>query len=182
MKKFAVLLCLALLCVSFEYASAQSRRVAPPSPASGKPNQRPDPKPTPTPDPQTTAETSPPSGQVPVDPSDEVIRVDTQLVTIPVKVSDKKNRFFGGLKKEDFKVFEDDVEQEIAYFSNEEEPFTVALVLDMSYSAKFRIADRRRSRLSASCAMWINLWSFLLMTRSICCANPQMTGRRYTRL
>ena len=79
----------------------------------------------------------------PSDASDDndIIRVDTQLVTIPVKVSDRKNRFFGGLKKEDFHVFEDDVEQEIAYFSNEEQPFTVALVLDMSYSTKFKIGE-----------------------------------------
>lgn len=142
MKNFAVLLCLALLlCVSFEYASAQSRRVTPSSTTNGKPNQRPEPKPTPTPDPQATADKDAPSDQGPVDPADEVIRVDTQLVTIPVKVLDRKNRFFGGLKKEDFRVLEDEVEQEIAHFSNEQEPFTVALVLDMSYSAKFRIAE-----------------------------------------
>ena len=141
MKKFAVLLCLALLCVGFENALAQSRRVTPSSSTSGKPNQRPEPKPTPTPEPQNVADANDPSDQMPVDPSDEVIRVDTQLVTIPVKVSDRKNRFFGGLKKEDFRVFEDDIEQEVALFSNEEQPFTVALVLDMSYSTKFKIAE-----------------------------------------
>jgi VWFA-related protein len=45
------------------------------------------------------------------------------------------------LTKDDFKVFEDGTEQEIAYFSSEQEPFTVALVLDMSYSTKFQISD-----------------------------------------
>lgn len=139
MKKFAVLLCLALVCVSIEYAAAQSRRVTPTSP-NGKPNQRPEPKPTPTPDAGNVADAAT-SDQGPIESSDEVIRVDTQLVTIPVKILDRKNRFFGGLKKEDFKVFEDEVEQEIAHFSNEQEPFTVALVLDMSYSTKFRIAE-----------------------------------------
>lgn len=141
MKKFAVLLCLALVCGGFENVSAQARRVTPSSSTSGKPNQRPETKPTPTPEPQNVADANDSSDPVPVDPSDEVIRVDTQLITIPVKVSDRKNRFFGGLKKENFKVFEDNVEQEIAYFSNEEEPFTVALLLDMSYSAKFRAAE-----------------------------------------
>lgn len=138
MKKFAVLLCLALFCVSFSYA--QSGRVSPGS-QSGKPNQRPaDPVKSPTPLPQPDNSVADSNTDVPVD-DNEVIRVDTQLVTIPVKVSDRKNRFFGGLKKEDFRVFEDDVEQEIAYFSNEEQPFTVALVLDMSYSTKFKIGD-----------------------------------------
>ena len=62
-------------------------------------------------------------------------------MTIPVKVSDRKNRFVAGLTKENFKVLEDSVEQEIALFSNEQQPFTVALVLDMSYSTKFKIAE-----------------------------------------
>jgi VWFA-related protein len=38
-------------------------------------------------------------------------------------------------------VFEDNVEQEIAYFTNESQPFTVALVLDMSYSTTFKIGE-----------------------------------------
>jgi len=140
MKKFAVLLCMALLFAGFELGVAQSRRV--PEGTSGKSNQRPATQPTPTPNPQNTADSDPNQSVHPeaVDEG-EVIRVDTQLVTIPVKVADRKNRFFGGLKKEDFRVFEDDIEQEIALFSNEEQPFTVALVLDMSYSTKFKIGE-----------------------------------------
>jgi Ca-activated chloride channel homolog len=71
----------------------------------------------------------------------EVIRVNTQLVSIPVRVMDKKGRFVGGLGREKFKVLEDGVEQDIEIFSNENEPFTVALVLDMSYSTTFKIAE-----------------------------------------
>lgn len=71
----------------------------------------------------------------------EIIKVNTQLVSIPVRVMDKKGRFIGGLAKKTFKVFEDGKEQEVALFSNEHQPFTVALVLDMSYSTKFKIAD-----------------------------------------
>ena len=69
------------------------------------------------------------------------IVVDTKLVTIPVRVMDRKGRFVPGLKKANFKVFEDGVEQEVALFSNDSQPFTVALVLDMSYSAKFKAAE-----------------------------------------
>ncbi|MEO7658563.1 MAG: VWA domain-containing protein, partial [Pyrinomonadaceae bacterium] len=72
---------------------------------------------------------------------DDVIRVSTQLVAVPVRVMDRKGRFIGGLGKENFRVFENGTEQEVALFSNEHQPFTVALVLDMSYSAKFKIAD-----------------------------------------
>ena len=54
---------------------------------------------------------------------------------------DRKNRFIGGLAKENFSIFEDNVQQEIAYFTNEAQPFTVALVLDMSYSTTFKIGE-----------------------------------------
>src|SRR5437588_6173886 len=37
----------------------------------------------------------------------EVIKVNTQLVSIPVRVMDKKGRFFGGLGKGNFKILED---------------------------------------------------------------------------
>jgi VWFA-related protein len=140
MKKFAVLLCVALLLAGFELGFTQSRRV--PEGSGGKSNQRPAAQPTPTPDQQNTANADDNQAVAPeAEDEGEMIRVDTQLVTIPVKVSDRKNRFFGGLKKEDFRVFEDDVEQEVALFSNEEQPFTVALVLDMSYSTKFKISE-----------------------------------------
>lgn len=71
----------------------------------------------------------------------DVIKINTQLVSVPVRVMDKKGRFIGGIEKEKFRVFEDGVEQEVALFSNENEPFTVALVLDMSYSTTFKIAE-----------------------------------------
>jgi Ca-activated chloride channel homolog len=76
-----------------------------------------------------------------IDDSGEVIKVDTQLVTVPVRVMDKKGRFVGGLTKENFKVFVDGVEKEVALFSNEQQPFTVALVLDMSISSTFKIGE-----------------------------------------
>ena len=78
---------------------------------------------------------------------DEVIKVTTQLVTVPVRVMDKSGRFIPGLKKDDFRVFEDGREQEIAYFLNEEEPFTVVLMLDMSYSTTFKIGDIQKAAL-----------------------------------
>lgn len=100
----------------------------------------------PKPSDQATSDQNSDDAQSTADPKDiiqdnEVLRVDTNLVTIPVKVSDRGGRFIAGLKKEDFKIFEDGAEQEIAYFSNVEEPFTVALVLDMSYSSTFKIGE-----------------------------------------
>ncbi len=101
----------------------------------GKKNQRTEAAPTPIPTPTPI----PPAGNQADD--GEIIKVNTQLVTVPVRVLDRKGRFMSGLTRENFKVFENGREQTIEMFSNENEPFTVALVLDMSYSTKFKIAD-----------------------------------------
>lgn len=132
--KISLLTLLLLLVTAFvPAASAQERRNE--GQTSGKKNQRTETAPTPLPTP-----TPPPVAGTAVDDG-EVIKVNTQLVTVPVRVLDRKGRFIGGLAKENFKVFENGQEQEIAMFSNENEPFTVALVLDMSYSAKFKLAE-----------------------------------------
>jgi Ca-activated chloride channel family protein len=72
---------------------------------------------------------------------DDVIRVDTDLVTVPVRISDKNGRPIPDIQRSEFRVIENGVEQEIAYFQNEEQPFTVALMLDMSYSDVFKLHD-----------------------------------------
>lgn len=94
---------------------------------------------TPPPTPISTGEIVPQAATGSAD--EDIIRVNTQLVSIPVRVMDKKGRFVGGLAREDFRALEDGVEQDIEIFSNENEPFTVALVLDMSYSTTFKIAE-----------------------------------------
>lgn len=65
---------------------------------------------------------------------DEVIRIDSNLVTVPATVFDRDGRYVTNLKKEDFQVFEDGIEQEIAFFESIEKPFTVILMLDVSGS------------------------------------------------
>lgn len=128
--------CLALIGCCLSSVNAQSGRVD--SSKGGKANQRSaSPSQTPTPLAETTSNAN---DNAAIDDQD-VIKVDTQLVTIPVRVMDKKGRFVGGLTKENFKVFEDGVERELAMFSNEQQPFTVALVLDMSYSTTFKIVE-----------------------------------------
>ena len=136
MKKAIISLLLLLATANLISFAAQSRPPAKGTPekANKRPPQIQENKPDPKPE-ETPSETPPPLTD------DEIISVNTNLVTVPVKVSDRSGRLIAGLKKEDFKVFEDDVEQEITYFSNEEQPFTVALVLDMSYSSKFKISE-----------------------------------------
>ncbi|MDM7923373.1 MAG: VWA domain-containing protein [Pyrinomonadaceae bacterium] len=135
MKPITTLIIAILAVVAVSNAHAQSRRVPPAS--GGKANTRAAATPTPTPTPSLAEQDE----TVSAEEDSEVVSVDTRLVTIPIRVIDRKGRFVGGLSKENFTVLENDTPQEIAHFSNEAQPFTVALVLDMSYSAKFKLAD-----------------------------------------
>ncbi|MGH9935031.1 MAG: hypothetical protein ACREAM_02225, partial [Blastocatellia bacterium] len=67
---------------------------------------------------------------------DTTIRVDTTLVTVPVVAMDRAGKFAPGLRAEDFRVFEEGVAQDIAFFLSAEEPVTVALMLDVSDSTE----------------------------------------------
>jgi VWFA-related protein len=82
-----------------------------------------------------------PSPTPPVDNEDDVIRIETNLVTLPVSVLDRNGRFISGLLQRDFRVFENGVEQQIGYFQSLEQPFTVALMIDVSPSTAFQIED-----------------------------------------
>lgn len=75
------------------------------------------------------------------DSEDEVIKVETSLITIPVSVFDRNNLYISNLKKEDFNIFENGAEQEIAYFGTSEKPFTVVLLIDTSPSAETVLDD-----------------------------------------
>jgi VWFA-related protein len=73
------------------------------------------------------------------------IRVDTTLVLIPVTVTDPLNRFVTGLEKDNFRVFEDKVEQQIAQFSSEDAPLSVGIVFDCSGSMGNKLEKSRQA-------------------------------------
>jgi VWFA-related protein len=75
------------------------------------------------------------------------IRVDTALILVPVTVNDPINRPVSGLEKENFRVYEDNVEQEITQFAMDDEPVAVGLVFDTSGSMGDKL---QRSRMAAS--------------------------------
>jgi VWFA-related protein len=81
-----------------------------------------------------------PAGPEEVDAGD-VIRVNTTLVTIPVSVMDRDGRYVPNLQKEEFRIWEDGVEQEVAFFQSVDKPFSVVLMLDTSPSTEFRLED-----------------------------------------
>ena len=72
---------------------------------------------------------------------DEVVKVETNLVTMPVSVVDRDGRFIAGLGQKDFRIFENNVEQKVDYFQSVEQPFTVVLMIDVSPSTAFQIDE-----------------------------------------
>ena len=70
------------------------------------------------------------------DKHDEVIRIDTSLVNIPVIVSDRDNRYIPGLAARNFRVFEDGTEQKVEVFSSDQAPMNIVLALDTSRSTE----------------------------------------------
>jgi Ca-activated chloride channel homolog len=109
--------------------SAPVRPNAPPvlGGANRNPNE-PKPTATPVPGPEEVSE-------------NDIVRVDTTLVSVPVSVMDRDGKFIPNLRKEDFRIWEDGTEQQVAYFASTEKPFTVALVLDTSGSTKYRLQE-----------------------------------------
>lgn len=69
-------------------------------------------------------------------PGDDVIRVETRLVSVPVIVSDRNGRYIPGLTVGDFAILQDGVEQRIEFFGATDEPLTIALLIDTSHSTR----------------------------------------------
>ncbi len=72
---------------------------------------------------------------------DDIVRVNTTLVTLPVSVTDRGGRYIHDLQREDFRLYENGVEQQIAFFASVDRPFNVVLMLDTSGSTRFRIEE-----------------------------------------
>ncbi|HTP34831.1 MAG TPA: VWA domain-containing protein [Candidatus Acidoferrales bacterium] len=73
------------------------------------------------------------------------IRVDSNLVLIPVSVTDPKNRAVTGLQREDFRVFEGKAEQTLVQFAREDAPLSVGIVFDSSGSMQTKLARAREA-------------------------------------
>jgi VWFA-related protein len=71
----------------------------------------------------------------------DIVRVETTLISIPVSVMDRDGKYIPNLTKDDFHVWEDGVEQRVAYFASTDKPFTVALLIDTSGSTRFRLQE-----------------------------------------
>ncbi len=93
-----------------------------------------------TPDDVTASISLPPLG-----PRTKPMRVDVDLVLVPVTVTDSLNRPIIDLPKQNFMLYEGGVAQPIRYFSNEDAPISVGLILDCSGSMRNKIEYEREA-------------------------------------
>jgi VWFA-related protein len=78
---------------------------------------------------------SPPSSQPEEVSEGDIIRVDTELVSVNVTVIDRgTNRGVNDLGRNDFRLFEDGKEQQIQHFESASDPFNLVLLIDLSGS------------------------------------------------
>jgi Mg-chelatase subunit ChlD len=80
-----------------------------------------------------------------IEQQDIPIRLDTDLVTVPVIASDRADVYVPDLTKEEFAVYEDGVKQEIEFFAAVRTPFSVALMLDTSASTQEKLPRIQRA-------------------------------------
>lgn len=94
----------------------------------------------------------------PITADEEVLRVETTLVTLPVGVFDRNGKLVYDLKRQQFHVYENGVEQQIAYFEPpadsgnpapdfNSQPLTIALMLDVSDSTESKLEQIQKAAL-----------------------------------
>jgi len=77
--------------------------------------------------------------------SDAVIMVHSDLVLIPVTVTDRSGKTVLGLEKEQFQLFENAAQQEITHFAAEDAPISIGIVFDASDSMQPKMAKAREA-------------------------------------
>jgi von Willebrand factor type A domain len=70
----------------------------------------------------------------------DTIKIDTDLVTVPVIATDRNGTYVADLRQEEFSLTEDGVAQQIAFFGKISMPFHVVLMLDTSSSAQDKLS------------------------------------------
>ena len=134
----------------------QPSTARPAASSTGTSNARPTPSPSPTPTPANYDRIAPTLGEPPpppvlkpkpsptpeggeeIDP-ESIVKINTDLVTLNVRVIDRNNRPINNLREEDFRVFEDGVPQPIELFSQEEVPISYGLAVDTSGSLRSQL-------------------------------------------
>jgi Ca-activated chloride channel family protein len=131
LRKTALWTCVALLSTPWFYLGAQA-----PEPSSQA-----------TQPPRAAPPTSGQSSAPPLSDAQARITVNSSLVILPVTVKDREGQFLYGLQREDFRVFEDSVEQNIDVFTAE--AFALSMVILIDNDLKDKDANKVQASLGA---------------------------------
>ena len=135
LNKLPLILLLSVSFLSFSVYAQSGRKTAPPKSTAAEPGKT-----------ESTKRGDDEINESPVNPEGETIegdtiKFDTSLVTVPVTVLDRNGRYVPRLRRDQFRLFEDGLEQKIAYFATTESPFSVVLLIDTSGSTQLRLDD-----------------------------------------
>jgi Ca-activated chloride channel homolog len=75
------------------------------------------------------------------------VHVDVDLALVNVTVTDPYDRLVTGLEPDNFRIFENSVEQEIQYFSSEDIPISIGVIFDLSGSMANKVGKAREAAL-----------------------------------
>jgi len=75
------------------------------------------------------------------------VHIDVDLALVNVTVTDPYNRLVTGLEPDNFRVFENNVEQEIQYFSSEDVPISIGVIFDFSGSMANKVGKAKEAAL-----------------------------------
>ena len=73
------------------------------------------------------------------------VKVDVDLVLVPVTITDPMNRLVTGLDRDNFALFEGKDQQEIKHFSSEDAPVSLGVIFDVSGSMSSKIERAREA-------------------------------------
>jgi Ca-activated chloride channel homolog len=77
--------------------------------------------------------------------SGDTLRIDVDLALVNVTVTDPYNRLVTGLEPDNFRVFEDNIEQEVVTFSAEDVPISIGVIFDFSGSMTNKVGKAREA-------------------------------------
>lgn len=78
----------------------------------------------------------------------DTLKIDTNLVTIPVIATDAGGLYVADLRQEEFSVYENDVKQNVAFFATVSAPFQVILMIDTSASTQEKLRQIQQAALA----------------------------------
>jgi Ca-activated chloride channel homolog len=77
----------------------------------------------------------------------QTVHIDVDLALVNVTVTDPYNRLVTGLEPDNFRIFENNVEQEIQYFSSEDVPISIGVIFDLSGSMANKVGKAKEAAL-----------------------------------